>query len=132
MSYSNPERIQYNLGAVTAVTAAATIATIKGPKGKDGRIAEIIGHVTTAHVLGSSAVTALNVGHTSGDALKAMAEWAVPAGAAGTQLSATRTDGALKPGFRLPRDTDVLVNTIANAGGSAAGVIEYTLVIDWF
>ena len=131
MSYSNPERIQYNLGAVTAVTAAATIATIKGPKGKDGRIAEIIGRVTTSHVLGTTA-TGLNVGHTSGDDLTAMAEWLVPAGTAGTQLSATRTAGALKPGFRLPRDTDVLVNTVAGAGGSIAGVIEYNLVIDWF
>lgn len=131
MSYSNPERIQYNLGAVTLTTAAATIATIKGPKGKDGRIAEIIGRVTTAVVVGTTPAR-LRVGHTSGTDLEAMANWTVPAALAAVQLSATRTDGALKPGFRLPRDTDVLVNTIAGADGGAAGVVEYTLVIDWF
>jgi len=132
MSYSNPERIQYAMPAVTSVTAAATIATINGPKGKAGRIADIVAHVTTTHVLGSSAQTKLNVGHGSGGDLTAMASYATPAATAGAQLSATRVAGALKTGFRLPADTAVLVNTIANAGGSAAGVISYTVVIDWF
>jgi hypothetical protein len=132
MSYSNPERIQYAMPSVTAVTAAATIATINGPKGKSGRIADIIAHVTTTHVLGSSAVTKLNVGYGSGDNLLAMASYAPPAATAGAQLSATNVADALKPTFRLPADTPVLVSTIANAGGDAAGVISYSIAIDWF
>lgn len=131
MGYSNPERIQYNLGAVTTVDAAATIGTIKGPKNKDGRIAEINARITTTHVQGTTP-TRLRVGHGTGDDLEAMANWTVPAGAAGLTLSASQTEGAIKPGFRLPRNTDVLVNTIANVTGSPAGVIEYNLVIDWF
>ena len=132
MSYSNPERIQYAMPSVTSVTAAATIATISGPKGKSGRIADIVAHVTTTHVLGSSTVTKLNVGHGSGGDLTAMASYATPAATAGAQLSATRVTGALKPTFRLPKDTPVLVSTIANSGGDAAGVISYTVVVDWF
>ena len=132
MSYSNPERIQYAMPSVTSVTAAATIATINGPKGKAGRIADIIAHVTTTHVLGSTTVTKLNVGYGSGGNLLAMASYATPAATAGAQLSATNLTGALKPDFRLPADTAILVSTIANSGGSAAGVITYTVVVDWF
>jgi len=131
MSYSNPERIQYNLAAVTTTDAAATIATIKGPKGKSGRIAEISAYITTTHVQGTTP-TRLRVGHGSGDDLEAMANWTVPAGTAPIVLSASATAGALKTGFRLPADTDIKVNTIANATGSPAGVVVYSIAIDWF
>lgn len=131
MSYSNPQRIQYDLGSVTAITAAATIATIQGPKGKTGRIAEIVARVTTSHVLGTTP-TRLRVGYGSGADLEALANWFVPAATAGNQVSASQTAGALKIDAIVAPDTPVLVNTIANAGGSAAGVIEYSLAIDWF
>jgi hypothetical protein len=131
MSYAKPERIQYTLAAVTTTDAGATIATIKGPKGKAGRIAEINGYVTTTHVRGTTP-TELRVGHGSGADLTAMAQWSVPAGTAPVVLSASGTTGALKPSFRLPADTDILVNTIQNATGSPAGVIVYSIAIDWF
>jgi hypothetical protein len=132
MSYSNPERIQYTLAAVTTTDAGATIATINGPKGKSGRIAEINAYITTTHVLGTGTKTAINVGHGSGDDLTAMASWAVPAGTAPIVLSGSGTTGALKPNFRLPADTAIKVNTIQNATGSPAGVVVYSIAIDWF
>lgn len=133
MSYSNPERIHYTLAAVTTTSAAATVATIKGPPGKAGRIAEILGYITTTHVLGHTVApvpTRLRVG-VSGT-LEAMANWFVPAGTAPVVVQASNASGALKQDYRLPADTDVLVNTIENEGTAAAGVIVYTVVIDWF
>ena len=131
MSYSNPQRIQYTLAAVTTTDAAATVATINGPKGKSGRIAEINAYITTTHVQGSTP-TRLRIGHGSGDDLEAMANWTLPAGTAPIVLSASGTSGALKPDFRLPADTAIKVNTIQNATGSPAGVVVYSIAIDWF
>lgn len=133
MSYSKPERISYELGSMLTTNSDRVVATIKGPANKSGRIADVIGRVhTAAHVLGSTTVTELHVGHGSAADLKAMADWAVPAGATGAVLSASATAGALKPGFRLPAGTDIVVSHIENDGGSAAGSLNYTLVIDWF
>lgn len=129
MSYLNPQQITYTTGAITT-TAATTTLPIRGPKGKQGRVVDIIARCTTTHVLGSTP-TKLEVG-VSGT-VAAYASYLPPAMTAPAASTLTDLPGASALQTTvIPADTQVILTTTANAGGTPAGVITYDVVINWF
>jgi hypothetical protein len=129
MSYSQPQQITYTTGAITTTAGAATLP-IRGPKGKQGRVVDIIARCTTTHVLGSTP-TKLEVG-VSGT-VGAYATFLPAAMTAPTAATLTDLPGAsVLTTTVIPENTQVILTTTANAGGSPAGVITYDVVINWF
>ena len=131
MSYDNVSVIPFKTVAITTTAGAATYA-IRGPKGKAGRVVDIVATCTTTHVLGTT-VTSLLVG-LSGDT-NAYATFNPPALTAATGvanlLDADDATSVIVAGHLIPADTEVLLTTVANAGGSAAGVLVYDVLIAW-
>lgn len=132
MSYDNGNIVTHRSVAITTTSGAATYA-IRGPKGKRGRLVDVIATCTTSHVLGSSTVTGLLIGK-SGDT-DAYGTFKPPALTAATGvatlLDADSADSAVVAGHLIEADSEVLLTTVANSGGSAAGVLLYDVLIDW-
>lgn len=129
MSYSTPNFITYTTGAITTTAAAATLP-IRGPKGKQGRVVDVIARCTTTHVLGSTP-TKLEVGVAG--TVAAYATYLPPALTAPSASALTDLPGAsVLTTTVIPENTQVILTTTANAGGSPAGVITYDVVINWF
>lgn len=131
MSYDNGNIVTHRSVAITTTAAAATYA-IRGPKGKRGRLVDVIATCTTTHVLGTT-VTSLLIGK-SGDT-DAYGTFKPPALTAATGvatlLDADNAASTIVAGHLIEADSEVLLTTVANAGGSAAGVLLYDVLIDW-
>lgn len=116
MSYGNPNRYAYNLGA------SADTLSVQGPKGKAGRLIDIMVSATTTYTAGS-----IKVGTQSDD--DAFASFSF--GALADTDSACATDGVTDTDAiidpDIPADTQVEI-TWAN-GGAGAG--PATVIIDW-
>ena len=132
MSYDNVSVIPFKTVAITTTAAAATYG-IRGPKGKAGRVVDIVATCTTDHVVGTTTPTQLLVG-LSGDT-NAYATFEPPALTAATGvanlLDADSANSEIVAGHLIPADTEVLLTTVANTGGTPAGVLEYDVLIAW-
>ena len=131
MAYDQGNTITYTTGAITT-TAAATTLPIRGPKGKQGRLIDVIARCTTTHVLGTTTPTKLQIGITGTlEKFGAFLPAAMTAPTAAT-LSDKPGASAFPANVNIDADQLVLLTTVANAGGSPAGVITYDVVISWF
>ena len=130
MAYDQGNTITYTTGAITTTAGAVTLP-IRGPKGMQGRLVDVIARCTTTHVLGSTP-TKLQIG-ISGTLEKfgAFLPAAMTAPTAAT-LSDKPGASAFPVNVNIDAGQVVLLTTVANAGGSPAGVITYDVIISWF
>jgi len=130
MAYDQGNVITYTTGAITTTAGAVTLP-IRGPKGKQGRLVDVIARCTTTHVLGSTP-TKLQIGISG--TLEKFGAFLPPAmtAPAGSALSDKPGASAFPVNVNIDADQLVLLTTVANAGGSPAGVITYDVVISWF
>lgn len=131
MPYDNAMRITYTTGAITTTAAAATLA-LRGPKGKRGRLEDVIARCTTTHVLGTTTPTKLQIGITG--TLEKFGVFLPGAMTAPTAQTLTDDPGAsnIAAGVEIAEGEVVLLTTVANTGGTPAGVITYDVVIGWY
>ena len=130
MAYDQGNVITYTTGAITTTAGAVTLP-IRGPKGKQGRLVDVIARCTTTHVLGSTP-TKLQIGISG--TLEKFGAFLPAAMTAPTAATLSGLPGASTFPVNVNIDADqlVLLTTVANAGGSPAGVITYDVVISWF
>jgi hypothetical protein len=129
MSYSQNNLITYTTGAITTTASTVTLP-LRGPAGKQGKLVDIIARCTTTHVLGTTP-TKLEVGIVADT--NAAATFLPAAMTAPTATTLTDLPGASEIiDYVIPADTVVVLTTTDNDGGSAAGVITYDVVINWF
>jgi hypothetical protein len=128
MSFSNPIYITYSQSVLT--TAAAATYKLRGPKGKRGFLIDIVARCHTAnHVLGSTPTTLL-VG-ISGDTDK-FATFKPAADVINDAQTLTDDPGTSSmENVTIDTDTEVLLTTVANAGGSPTGSLTYDVIIAW-
>lgn len=122
MSYSNGIQSSHTFAAASLVGAATVaLAGLVGPRGKSGRVSHISAHITTGVTVAASQIQVGTTADPDGYALLA-----VPVQAINTTVDGDAVAGAL--GNLIPADTPF---AIGDAGGSTAGVVSYTVYIEW-